>query len=502
MATSREDRRRTLRHQVEAILDRGHGPLREVILQAAPPPGAEGALHRRAAESLRLRALAASPRDLLPIAPPVAIPVREPARALQPALAGPRPDRLPDPARPPLPALRAARLAALGPVLRSDLVRHAAGKPRAFWAADALLLRLAEADLMALPRDDLADRLEGVFPNRRLPLPPHVAARPAPGGDDDGIGAWGLRAVGALGAWGAFGARGKGVRIGLLDTGVDPDHPDLRGKIAAWAEFDAEGAPVPGSRPHDSDRHGTHCAGIMVGGDAGGGWIGVAPEAEIAAALVLDGARGGTDAQVLAGIDWALDQGVDVLNLSLGGPTWGPETPSTYTSALLAALRLGVPVVTAIGNEGHQTTGSPGNDYLAFAVGAFGRDGRPAGFSGGRTQVIRASPHLPPEMLPLAYSKPDLSAPGVAVRSAVPGGGWERLNGTSMAAPHVAGAVALLLSATGIRDRVEPAERAFLLQDLLTGSAEEGGEAGQDHRFGFGRLDVLRAIGAARGLGL
>jgi subtilisin family serine protease len=214
-------------------------------------------------------------------------------------------------------------------------------------------------------------------------------------------------------------------------------------------------------------------------------------------ALVLDGEAGGTDAQVLAGIDWLVEQAVDVISMSLGGLTLDPETPDTYTEAILTCLRAGIPVVTAIGNEGSQTTGSPGNDLFAFSVGATDYKDRPAGFSGGRTHIIRRSSYIPPEYLPLPYSKPEVSAPGVAVYSAIPGGKWATFNGTSMATPHVAGAMALLLSATAIRDTVELTKRAFLIQDLLTSSVEELGESGQDHRYGFGRIDVLRAIGFA-----
>jgi len=302
---------------------------------------------------------------------------------------------------------------------------------------------------------------------------------------------------------GAYGARGKGVKIGVLDTGVDADHPDLKGKIVDWAEFDVNGDPVPNSKPHDTDKHGTHCCGTIAGGKASGQWIGAAPEAELAVALVLDGVTGGSDAQVLAGIDWMVERGVDAISMSLGGLTLDPETPSTYTEAILTCLRAGIPVVTAIGNEGDGTTGSPGNDLFAFAVGATDYNDHAAGFSGGRTHIIRTSTFIDPKFLPLPYSKPEVSAPGVAIKSSVPGSNWTVFNGTSMATPHVAGAIALLLCATMIRDEVEASKRAFVIQDLLTGSAEELGESGQNHRFGFGRIDVLRAIGFAgqRGFG-
>ena len=117
--------------------------------------------------------------------------------------------------------------------------------------------------------------------------------------------------------------------------------------------------------------------------------------------------------------------------------------------------------------------------------------------------MLFESEFLNPDILPLPYIKPDVSAPGVSVVSSIPGGKWDTFSGTSMATPHVCGAIALLLSATNIRQRVSGAELTFLIQELLTGSVEDVGESGQDSRFGFGRIDVLRAIDFAfhQGLG-
>ncbi len=406
--------------------------------------------------------------------------------------------------------LRRTNFSALAPLLASDLVRQSVAaiaaiparrrpeptEPTGFWTSTSAVIQVRDSDLSSLGA--AVPDIEDILPNRRMFVPPVAVPKSLPGAvEDSKISSWGVRRIGALAAWGALGARGRGVKIGLLDTGVDASHPDLNGKITDWAEFDDKGREVAGSRPHDSDRHGTHCAGTILGGNASGRWIGVAPEAEIAAALVLNGALGGTDAQILAGIDWAVNKGVDAISMSLGGFVLGPDVPPTYTKAILSALQVGIPVIAAIGNEGSQTSGTPGSDFLAFAVGATDPSDRAAGFSGGRTQIIRRSQLFPESMLPLVYSKPDVSAPGVAIYSSVPGGKWEHFNGTSMATPHVAGAIALLLSATRLQT-VPAAQRAFVIQDLLTGSAEELGESGQNHRFGFGRIDILRTIGFAQ----
>jgi hypothetical protein len=482
---------------------------RSVIIQMESADSATEEIAQLATHALSQRSLALSARDCLP-------PDRAPADTITEATPRPllRGDAL---------ALRSSLIARteeapqapsyeqledeahrrLGPLLENQRVQESLSarsvEPEQavgdLMSAGAIALDLSADDLEALLTE--VPEIATIHPNRQLHVPPVGEVLNVPEEvRETRIASWGLKAINALATWGAHNVRGAGVTVAVLDTGVDATHPDLAGKISGWAEFDEFGHPVPDSTPHDGDKHGTHVAGTIAGGNASGQWIGVAPEAKLCCGKVL-GRNGGTDAQILAGITWATNQGVDVISMSLGGLTLGPETLSTYTEAIVKAVLKGIPVVIAIGNDGSQTSGSPGNDLFALAVGATDVRDRPAGFSGGGTKLVRNSNYVNPALLPLAYSKPDVSAPGVAVVSSVPGGGWAALSGTSMATPHVAGALALLMSATDIKS-VEPSKRAFTLSDVLSGSVEELGESGQDHRYGFGRIDVLRAIDLAK----
>jgi len=372
-----------------------------------------------------------------------------------------------------------------------------------FWSSRSALLQLRTSDLQRLPQD--LPNVSAVFPNRTVRTPPIMEVTHETDGARDLTGSsWGIEKTGALAAWGAYGTRGKSgsgpVKIAVLDTGVDVTHPELEGKISDWAEFDENGGQVENSDPHDSDKHGTHVCGTIAGGSSKSPseepWIGMAPDAVLAVGMVLKG-RSGTYAQILAGMDWAIESGASAINMSLGATSFESDVFDVYTNAILRANRLGIPVVVSIGNEGAQTTGSPGNDFFALAVGATDPNDQAAGFSGGRTLILKESEFVPEEHLPLVFSKPDMSAPGVAIRSCVPSGQYAVLNGTSMAAPHVAGGIALLLAATDI-GTIPAHRRAFVLQDILISSVDELGETGQDHRFGFGRMNILRAITMAK----
>ena len=365
---------------------------------------------------------------------------------------------------------------------------------RAFWSSASAAVSMTKDELRRMLEG--LDGVEAVSINRTLRLMPFFETQSVPVAvDENKTSAWGVERIGALATWGAYGAYGAGTRVAVLDTGVDGAHPDLAGKVTKWQRFTSVGTPTNPPASVDTHKHGTHVAGTIAGGDASGRWIGVAPDAEIYAGTVLPGGSG-TDAQILAGIDWAINEGADVINLSLGGLSFDAAVGPTYTNAIISANQVGIPVAIAMGNDGHQTTGSPGSDFFSFTVGATDISDTVAGFSAGRTQIVWQNPYIDPTYLPLVFQKPEVSAPGVDVYSSVPGGGYATWNGTSMATPHVAGALALLLSATSI-DGVQAHLRAYTLQDFLTSSVRELGEAGQDQRYGFGRIDVLRATGFA-----
>lgn len=382
---------------------------------------------------------------------------------------------------------------------KSDLV--------SFWTSGSIVLDVKKKDdLISLAKDsDSVKGISDIFPNRRIETPSQPDVRNLPGEVkkmENEVSTWGLQKTNALASWGTFNAKGQGVNVAVLDTGVDAKHSALSGSVVRFAEFDHRGNTIKdgdASMAYDSGKHGTHCCGTVAGGKAKRIFIGMAPEAKIFAGLVLKGGSG-TDAQILAGMQWAIQNRADVISMSLGGLRMTPDVMDTYSRTIITANRLGIPVVVAMGNDGHQTSGAPGNDYFAFGVGATDVQDRAAGFSGGRTQIIERSRFIDSRYLPLVYRKPDVSAPGVAVYSCIPSEKYASWNGTSMATPHVAGAIAQLLSATTIQN-VDKSKRAYLIQDIVTSTVDELGESGQDQRYGYGRIDVLRAIGYAKYLG-
>ena len=186
---------------------------------------------------------------------------------------------------------------------------------------------------------------------------------------------WGIKRLKVNRLW-AQGLKGRGVIVGHLDTGIDGAHPALQNAIAAFAEFDLAGDQVPGANPSDSDEHGTHTAGTIVGRSVPKGAFGVAPEAQVASAMVIEG--GQVIDRILAGMDWVIENGARILSMSLGLRGFTPAF-QTVVDALRNANVL--PVI-AVGNEGPTTSRSPGNYTNVLSVGAMDGSDEVADFSG------------------------------------------------------------------------------------------------------------------------
>ncbi|MFE9748993.1 S8 family serine peptidase [Saccharothrix saharensis] len=285
--------------------------------------------------------------------------------------------------------------------------------------------------------------------------------------------------VGAPTAW-QRGLTGAGVRVAVLDTGIDTDHPDLVGKTAVSRDFTGSGG------VEDGHGHGTHVASIITGTGAasGGQYRGVAPDVTLAVGKVLDDSGWGTDDSVLAGMRWAAaESGAKVVNMSLGGqPTDGTDPMSAAVNTL--SRRYGTLFVIAAGNFGtDRAVGSPGAADDALTVGSVSKTDEPSPFSSRGPRLGDGA------------AKPEISAPGGGIVAARPAGvppsgepvgdGYQRLDGTSMAAPHVAAAAAVLA-------QQHPDWTGSTLKSALVGSARELPGAGV-FQVGTGRLDLDRA---------
>ncbi|MDQ1026534.1 subtilisin family serine protease [Streptomyces umbrinus] len=290
-----------------------------------------------------------------------------------------------------------------------------------------------------------------------------------------------VKQIGADKAW-AAGFDGKGVKIAVLDTGVDTTHPDLKDQVVAEKNFSAA--------PDATDKygHGTHVASIAAGTGAksAGKYKGVAPGAQLLNGKVLDDNGFGDDSGILAGMDWAAEQGADVVNLSLGGGDTAEIDPLEAQVNKLSAEK-GILFAIAAGNSGEfgeQTVGSPGSAAAALTVGAVDDSDKLADFSS-------TGPGLDGAI------KPDVTAPGVDTTAASAKGsiiaqevgekpaGYVTISGTSMATPHVAGAAAIL-------KQQHPDWKYPELKAALTGSTKGGKYT--PFQQGSGRIQVDKAI--------
>jgi subtilisin len=255
--------------------------------------------------------------------------------------------------------------------------------------------------------------------------------------------------------------RGKGVKVAVLDTGIDFNHPDLASNYRGGVSF------VPDeTSPMDYNRHGTHCAGIIAAALNGGGVVGVAPAAYLYAVKVLPRSGSGNWSWLIAGLDWCINNGTHIASMSLGG-----AAPTAVGTMCDLAFARGVLLVAAAGNSAGPVE-HPAKYASVIAVSAIDVADQLASFSCRGPEV-------------------ELCAPGVDVLSTVPGGGYAGLSGTSMACPHVSGAAALAWST----HRFPPGglRRNVAIRRLLATTADNLGAPGRDNNFGFGRVDAEQA---------
>jgi subtilisin len=263
----------------------------------------------------------------------------------------------------------------------------------------------------------------------------------------------GVSQVKAPSAWGC--SRGKGIKVAILDTGIDPAHPDLAANVKGAVSF------VPGETFHDGNGHGTHCAGTVAAAENGAGVVGVAPEASLYAVKTLANNGSGQWSWLIAGINWAIQNKVHIISMSLGG-----TAPSAVEAACNAAFNAGILLIAASGNN-NGAIGAPGKYKNVIAVGAIDNANVRAPFS-----------NFGPEL--------EICAPGVNVLSTKPGGGYQNMSGTSMACPHVAGGAAVVWGSHRFATNLQ-------IWNLLGSTADNLGPPGWDPHYGYGRLDVDQA---------
>lgn len=246
---------------------------------------------------------------------------------------------------------------------------------------------------------------------------------------DDAQSTWGLKATKVL----TSRYTGQGMRVAVLDTGMDLQHPDFRGRSIVSKSF------VPGEAVQDGHSHGTHCIGTACGfKDLNGRRYGIAYQSTIYVGKVLNNSGSGQTSWILAGMEWAIANRCQVISMSLGSTV---ATPSTaYENVGRRALQNGCLILAAAGNNGPTgTVGQPANSPSIMAVAAVDNCLRIASFSATSGTAVGANV--------------DIAAPGVAVYSSLPvnKGRYAVFNGTSMATPHVAGIAALYAQARGAR---------------------------------------------------
>jgi len=267
---------------------------------------------------------------------------------------------------------------------------------------------------------------------------------------------WAAKYLGIPEDWRELG--GKGVTVAVLDTGIDSTHPALSLGVITYNFTSLSGI------TRDVQGHGTHCAGSIAGR---GPYYGIATKCSLVIGKILDDQGRGNDSWMAAGIRWASNVGANIISISAGGP----QKSKIVGDALAYAMSLESPplICVSAGNSGDQGVTWPGASSLVIGVAAHDQTGKIAGFSSRGPEV-------------------DIAAPGVDILAPVPGGGYARMSGTSMACPIVAGVAALAFAV--FKERYGRLPQVPEVMKMLKDLARDVGAPGHDRESGYGIIDV------------
>ena len=285
--------------------------------------------------------------------------------------------------------------------------------------------------------------------------------------------------------------QGQGVRVGVLDTGINARHRDLKGRTLLYKNF----SPDKNSEPSDEFNHGTHVAGTIAGGNESGEFIGAAPAADLIIGRIFDRSGESSKVKILQAMQWMADPDnnpetedfAQVVNSSWGNSSsYADRDPKDepYCVAVETWRKMGIIPVFSAGNTGpgKATVNFPGACPQALSVGATEHNDRLMYFSGVG----------PANWKSITVKKPDVVAPGFRIKSASSSGGYTQLSGTSMATPHVTGALALLL-------QLFPEHSSEQLIEALLQGVKDLGTEGHDNDFGWGRVDLQKSVELLQG---
>lgn len=273
---------------------------------------------------------------------------------------------------------------------------------------------------------------------------------------------WGIDRVGAMQVHPY--TKGTGIKVAVIDTGIDSNHPDLSANYKGGYNFVSDN-----NYPIDDNGHGTHVAGIIAASDNDIGVIGVAPEAELYAVKMLDSTGSGYTSDTIAAIQWSVNNGMHVANMSFGSKM----STRSLKSACDAAYNKGLLLIAAAGNSGNvygtgNNVGYPAKYDSVIAVAAIDINNNRAWWSSTGSAV-------------------ELSAPGVNIYSTIPGDRYYSMSGTSMACPHVTGVVALVKA-------YNPSFTNVQVRIRMQITATNLGAAGRDNLYGYGLVNAAKAV--------